>query len=102
MAASVQCIEDLWIVEGALSGVKAFYRDKAPCIIFKGEMTIQNKMTVRQGCVMSPWLYSLFMNGLARKMDSKVGNVVEISEDTTEWKLSTLSADTKYYKQREK
>ncbi len=30
---------------------------------------------VRQGCVMSLWLFNIFMDGCMREMQAKVGNV---------------------------
>ncbi len=31
---------------------------------------------VRQGCVMSPWLFNIYMDGVMREMRGKVGDVV--------------------------
>ncbi len=49
------------------------------------------KVGVRQGCIMSPWLFNLFMDGVVRKMKATVDNVgVEMSIDNTKWKLNTI------------
>jgi len=76
-----------------LSGVKAFYRDASACVKIKGEMSecFKIKAGMRQGCVMSPWLFNLFMDGVVREMKAKVGNVgVEMSIDKSKWKLNTI------------
>ncbi len=32
-------------------------------------------MGFRQGCVMSPWLFNIYMDGVMREMKGKVGEV---------------------------
>ncbi len=32
-------------------------------------------MGLRQGCVMSPWLFNIYIDGVIRKMKGKVGEV---------------------------
>ncbi len=34
-----------------------------------------SKAGLRQGCVMSPWLFNLFMDGVIREMKTKIGNL---------------------------
>ncbi len=33
------------------------------------------KVSLRQGCVMSPWLFNIHMDGVMRKVKGKVGEV---------------------------
>ena len=50
------------------------------------------KMSLRQGCVMSPWLFNMFMDGVVREVYSRVNGMgVKMSEDDErEWVLSQL------------
>ncbi len=67
-----------------LVGVKAFYRDINACVKVKGEMgeCFKIKAGLRQGCVMSPWLFNIFMDGVIGKMKAKSGNLgIEMSID---------------------
>jgi len=60
-----------------LNGIKAFYKDANACVRVNGEMSdsFRIQMGVRQGCVMSPWLFNLYMDGVIREMKAKVGGV---------------------------
>ncbi len=37
-------------------------------------MSFAVEVGVRQGCVMSPWMFNIFMDGCMREMKSKVVN----------------------------
>ncbi len=56
--------EALWSV--LLKGIQAFYRDANACVRVGGEFneSFAVEVGVRQGCVMSPWLFNIFMDGL--------------------------------------
>ena len=60
-----------------LEGVKAFYRDASACVRVDGELSesFAIGMGVRQGCVMSPWLFNIFMDSCIREMKARVGNI---------------------------
>ena len=54
------------------------YREVKSCVMVDGEQTewFETCMGVRQGCVLSPILYSIFINGFAKAMkESGVGGV---------------------------
>ncbi len=61
-----------------IEGIKASYRKANACIKVDGELSdsFAIRMGVRQGCVMSPWLSNIFMDGCMR---GKKAKVVEIS-----------------------
>ncbi len=52
-------------------------------------------MGLRQGCVMSPWLFNIYMDGVMRKVKGKVGEVrVRMYYEERKWVLnSVLFAD---------
>ena len=54
------------------------YREVKSCVMVNGEQTewFETCLGVRQGCVLSPILYSIFINGFAKAMtESGVGGV---------------------------
>lgn len=58
--------------------LRAMYREVKSCVMVDGEQTewFETCMGVRQGCVLSPILYSIFINGFAKAMkESGVGGV---------------------------
>ncbi len=58
-----------------LKGVQAFHREANACVRVGREFSesFAVDVGVRQGCVMSPWLFNIFMDGCMRNM--KVGKL---------------------------
>ncbi len=56
-----------------LAGIKSFYKNASPSVWLNGELSESFKVEVgvRQGCVMSPWLFNIYMDECIREM--KVG-----------------------------
>lgn len=41
---------------------------------------------MRQGCVMSPWLFNVFMDGCMREMKARIGNIgARLRSNGAEW-----------------
>ncbi len=56
--------------------MNAFYREANVCAKVDGELDdFEIGVGVRQGCVMSPRLFNIFMDGCMREMKAKVGNI---------------------------
>ncbi len=80
-----------------LSALKSFYEEASAGVKISGETSehFEIKVGLRQGCVMSPWLFNIYMTGVMREMK---GKVVEIGVRmyAEGWKLgqnSILFAD---------
>ena len=61
-------------VQGKMwSVIKNMYREVKSCVMVDGEHTswFETLMGVRQGCVISPILYSVFINGFAKDLIGK-------------------------------
>ncbi len=60
-----------------MEGIKAFYREANACVKADGELSdsFAVGVGVRQGCVMSPWLFNIFMDGCMREVKAKVGKL---------------------------
>ena len=58
-----------------LSAIKSFYVDSRACVRV-GDMESDSfgvKVGLRQGCVMSPWLFNVYMDGVVREVNTRVG-----------------------------
>ncbi len=53
-----------------LEGIQASYREVNACVRVGGKFSesLAVEVGVRQGCVMSPWLFNIFMDGCMREM----------------------------------
>ncbi len=60
-----------------MEGIKASYREVNACVKVDGELSdsFASRVGVRQGCVMSPWLFNIFMDGCMREVTAKVGKI---------------------------
>ncbi len=52
-----------------LKGIQAFYREANACVRVGGKNSesFAVEVEVKQKCVMSPWLFNIFMDGCKRK-----------------------------------
>ncbi len=59
-----------------LSAIKSFYEAASACVKLNGETSkhFEIKMGLRQGCVMSSWLFNIYMDGVMREVKGKVGD----------------------------
>ncbi len=58
-------------------GVRSFYENTSASVRVNGELSesFMVKVGVRQGCVMSPWLFNIYMDGFIREMKVRVQNL---------------------------
>ncbi len=56
-----------------MDGTKAFYREGNTCVEVDGELSNSsaNGVRVRQGCIMLPWLFNIFMDWCMREMKAR-------------------------------
>ena len=74
-----------------MEGIKAFYREANACVKIDGELSDSFAVGVRvkQGCVMSPWLFNIFMNGCMREMKVKMGKISpRMKLNAVDWSLA--------------
>ena len=76
-----------------LSEVKNMYVDSSACVRVKGGESEQFRKDsgVRQGCIMSPWLFNVYMDEVMKEVEmgmEKLG--VRFLEDGREWRLPGL------------
>ncbi len=60
-----------------LSAIKSFYEEASAYVKISGETSehFEIKVGLRQRCVMSPWLFNIYMDGVMREVKGKVGEV---------------------------
>ena len=77
-----------------LKGVQSFYDDSKACV--RSENGISEWFSVnvglRQGCVLSPWLFNVYMDGVVREVSMRThGKGVEMCDSVgSRWRVSQL------------
>ena len=77
-----------------LKAVKSLYTDSRACVRV-GDGTsdwFPVRVGLRQGCVMSPWLFNLYIDGVVREVNARVlGRGLELlDENGSEWQVNQL------------
>ena len=77
-----------------LRAVKSFYESSRACVRIGGGESewFEVKVGLRQGCVMSPWLFNVYMDGVVREVNARVvGRGLElVKENGKKWEVSQL------------
>ena len=77
-----------------LRGVKSFYVGSKACVRVGNEVSewFPVRVGLRQGCVMSPWLFNLYMDGVVREVNARVlGRGLKLVDgNENEWELNQL------------
>src|SRR5678816_4399669 len=76
-----------------LNGIKSMYEVSEACVRINGVKSdwFNNNSGVRQGCVMSPWLFNLYMDRVMKELEMGVaGNGVRMMENGGEWRVPYL------------
>ena len=77
-----------------LRGVKSFYVSSKACVRVGNEVSewFPVRVGLRQGCVMSPWLFNLYMDGVVREVNTRVlGRGLKLVDgNENEWELNQL------------
>ena len=77
-----------------LQAVKSLYTDSRACVRVGNETSdwFPVRVGLRQGCVMSPWLFNLYIDGVVREVNARVlGRGVELLDGNgNDWRLNQL------------
>ncbi len=76
-----------------LSAIKSFYEEASACVKISGETSepFEIKVGLRQGCVMSPWLFNIYMDGVMREIQGKAGEAgVRMYAEGRKWVRNSI------------
>ena len=76
-----------------LNGIKSVYVNRLTCVRVKRceSECFRIDNGVRQGCIMSPWLFSVFMDTVMKELKIEMGRRrVRFQEERREWRLPGL------------
>ena len=77
-----------------LKAVRSFYDGSKACVRVNDEMSdcFPVNVGLRQGCVMSPWLFNMYIDGVVREVNARVsGRGLElVNENGVRWEICQL------------
>ena len=77
-----------------LKAVKSLYADSKACVRVGNEVSewFPVKVGLRQGCVMSPWLFNLYIDGVVREVNTRVlgRGLRMVDANGNEWEMNQL------------
>ena len=76
-----------------LRGIKSMHLDSSACVRVKGDESewFRKDSGMRQGCIMSPWLFNLYMDVVMKEVKMGMGRRrVSFLEDGRECRLRCL------------
>ena len=77
-----------------LRGVKSLYVGSKACLRVGNEVSewFLLRVGLRQGCVMSPWLFNLYIDGVVREVNARVlgRGLKRVDGNDNEWELNQL------------
>ena len=77
-----------------LKAMQSFYINSKACVKIGNEVSewFSVNVVVRQVCVMSPWLFNLYINGVVREVQARtLGKEAQLVGDSDEkWEVSQL------------
>ena len=79
-----------------LNGIKTIYVNILVCVRVKGSESecLRIDSDVRQGCIMSPWLFNVYMEAVMKEVKMGMGRMeVRFLEEGIDWKPGLLYAD---------
>ena len=76
-----QVLERYGIQGGLMTAIRSMYLGSQACVRASGKMSGWFHITqgVRQGCVMSPWLFNVFMDGIIREVKENLQGGVQLT-----------------------
>ena len=68
----MECLRLYGIGSRLLRGVKSLYVGSKACVRVRNEVSewFPVRVELRQGCVMSPWLFNLYIDGVVREVNA--------------------------------
>ena len=74
-----------------MSGIKSMYVVTSACVSVKGGESERFRIDrrVRHGCIISPWLFNIYMDGVMK--EAKMGDGKEGSELPGRWGILEIS-----------
>ena len=90
----MECLRLYGIGGRLLRGVKSLYVDSKACVRVGNGVSewFLVRVGLRQGCVMSPWLFILYIDGVVREVNARVlGRGLKLADGIdNEWELNQL------------